>query len=93
MSAPDSLKRDLQNIRIVLLLFIAALVASGITAFPLLHEMEWLVSWRGLEAPTDLASPTGMDKWIVIVRDGLRDTYGRHPWLAYGTDWLAFAHQ
>jgi len=26
------------------------------------------------------------------VQDGLRDSYTRHPWLAYGTDWLAFAH-
>ena len=92
MSAHDSRKSDLQNIRIVLLLFIAALVASGITAFPLLHEMEWLASWRGVEAPTDLGSLSGMDRWMVIVRDGLRDAYGRHPWLAYGTDWLAFAH-
>jgi hypothetical protein len=40
MSAHDSRKSDLQTIRIVLVLFIAALVASGITAFPLLREME-----------------------------------------------------
>ena len=26
------------------------------------------------------------------MQDGLRDSYTRHPWLAYGTDWLAFAH-
>ena len=32
------------------------------------------------------------DHWILTVRDGLRDSYARHPWLAYGTDWLAFAH-
>ena len=26
------------------------------------------------------------------VRDGLRESYAKYPWLAYGTDWLAFAH-
>ena len=92
MSSHDSRKSDLQTIRIVLVLFIAALVASGITAFPLLREMEWLASWRGVEAPTDLGSLNGMDRWIDIVRDGLRDAYGRYPWMAYGTDWLAFGH-
>jgi hypothetical protein len=92
MTDQDSRSRNLRTIRIVLLLFIAALVASGITAFPLLHEMEWLASWRGLEGATNPDSLPGMDRWIVIVRDGLRDTYARYPWLSYGTDWLAFAH-
>jgi hypothetical protein len=26
------------------------------------------------------------------VREGLRDMYAHYPWIAYGTDWLAFAH-
>ena len=26
------------------------------------------------------------------MRFGLEDMYTRYPWIAYGTDWLAFAH-
>ena len=26
------------------------------------------------------------------VRDALNDTYSRYPFIAYGTDWLAFGH-
>src|SRR5712691_10118413 len=69
-----------------------ALVLSGITAFPLQRELEQIAAFRGLDrvAPADAGS--GFDRWILTVRDGLRETYARHPWLAYGTDWLAFAH-
>ncbi len=43
--------------------------------------------------PTLLALATGQELgWILTVRDGLQESYARHPWLAYGTDWLAFAH-
>ena len=30
--------------------------------------------------------------WILKVRDALDDTYAKYPFLAYGTDWLAFGH-
>ena len=29
---------------------------------------------------------------VSMVRDGLQESYAQYPWLAYGTDWLAFAH-
>jgi len=69
-----------------------ALVLSGITAFPLQGELEQIAAFRGLErvAPADAGS--GLDRWILTVRDGLRESYATRPWLAYGTDWLAFAH-
>ena len=31
-------------------------------------------------------------RWVVRVRDGLNDTYAKYPFIAYGTDWLAFGH-
>jgi hypothetical protein len=69
-----------------------ALVLSGITAFPLQRELEQIAAIRGLDrvAPTEVDS--GLDRWILTVRDGLRESYAIRPWLAYGTDWLAFAH-
>ena len=30
--------------------------------------------------------------WLFKVRDALGDTETRHPFLFYGTDWLAFGH-
>jgi hypothetical protein len=36
--------------------------------------------------------PSRIIFWITKVSDALRDTGLRYPFLAYGTDWLAFAH-
>jgi hypothetical protein len=83
----------LRTLRFVLGFFIVALVVSGITAFPLAREMEWLVSALGLQQqPTASGSPGGPGFWIRTVHDGLNEAYAAHPWIAYGTDWLAFAH-
>ena len=73
-------------------ILILALVLSGVTALPLQHELELVAQMRGLEhiQPTDATN--GFDRWILTVRDGLCESYAVHPWLAYGTDWLAFAH-
>ena len=51
-----------------------------------------LVSMRGLERAPPSGGLSGLDSWILTVRNGLRDVSQRHPWMAYGTDWLAFAH-
>jgi hypothetical protein len=80
----------LHKIRVLLASFIIALVLSGITAFPLLHELNLLCSILGLGDTQ--SSRSGMGWWILHVRDGLRDTYARYPFIAYGTDWLAFGH-
>src|SRR5436853_2462659 len=82
----------LRKLRWMLGLFILALVLSGITAFPLRSEMERVVAIRGIEhvAPADAGD--GLDGWLLTVRNGLRESYAKYPWLAYGTDWLAFAH-
>ena len=78
--------------RLVLGVFIAALVLSGLTAFPLLHELELLARILGIPSDAAPASFSGLQFWIATVRDGLRDVHAHPPWLAYGTDWLAFAH-
>jgi len=94
MPLPSNIARKpsaaLRRYRVVLGLFVAGLVLSGITAFPLAHELDLLASARGLGQATGTQS--GLDSWILIVRDGLRETYARYPWMAYGTDCLAFAH-
>ncbi len=80
--------RHLRAIRIWLAIFVAGLALSGITAFPLVHETGWMV--RILAAHPIL--PEGIIVWIDRVYVALANTDGRYPFLAYGTDWLAFAH-
>lgn len=84
--------RLLRRLRVWLTLFIIATVLSGLTAFPLQTELDWLTRWLGVPADASPDAYTGVMAWLVTVRDGLRDTYARHPFIAYGTDWLAFAH-
>jgi hypothetical protein len=73
-------------------LFVAGLVASGVTAFPLLWEMKQLVQFLGLGDATSPGGHTGLARWALTVRFGLEQVYAEHPWMAYGTDWLAFGH-
>ena len=91
-SADSSASVLIFRFRIVMGFFITALVASGVTAFPLRWELSLLAGWFGIEPGTDPASLTGLRYWIAYVHEGLETSYGRYPFLAYGTDWLAFAH-
>jgi hypothetical protein len=79
-----------RRIRAWVALFIVALVLSGLTAFPLQSELEFLVRITGADAAGHPEG--GLHSWLLTVRDGLRETYAKYPWLGYGTDWLAFAH-
>ncbi|MET9804899.1 hypothetical protein [Streptomyces sp. NPDC006368] len=82
----------LRRIRVWLAVFIVCLVLSGLTAFPLVTEArlaeEALTGWASPVADAFPALP----EWIERVRLGLDTADARHPFLLYGTDWLAFAH-
>ncbi|MDI2125289.1 hypothetical protein [Yinghuangia seranimata] len=77
-----------KRIRIWLVVFVVGLVISGLTAFPLETETGWLVdlvhrfSWL----------PDPLVDWIERTHEGVVDTNDKYPFMAYGTDWLAFAH-
>ena len=71
---------------------ILGLVFSGVTALPLQTELDLMGRWLGAENFTAEQATSGFVKWIFIVRDGLHATNAKFPFLAYGTDWLAFAH-
>lgn len=81
-----------RRIRISVGLFIAGLVASGLTAFPLLTELQLVCAWFELPAEASPANYTGLSHWLLLVREGLAVTYARYPFMGYGTDWLAFGH-
>ncbi|MFE2878011.1 hypothetical protein ACFXG6_28955 [Streptomyces roseus] len=76
MSERSALQR---RIRAWLALFTVCLVLSGLTAFPLVSELQWANSLISHE-------------WLRRVGDGLERADSDYPFLLYGTDWLAFAH-
>lgn len=80
----------LTKIRLWLGLFIVALVISGITAFPLETELRFGSDLLHATAVPDLLP--GLVEWVDRIRDALIDTNNRYPFIAYASDWLAFAH-
>lgn len=78
--------------RLVLGAFILGLSLSGITAFPLGWELRLLNGWFGINPFLPAQHYTGLAFWLATVNRGLHETYAAYPWVAYGTDWLAFAH-
>lgn len=83
--------RVLRRIRFILGAFVIALILSGVTAFPLVHELELLNAWLGEGSAWGARLPE-LGRWISTVNRGLRDTNAYYPFILYGTDWLAFAH-
>jgi hypothetical protein len=72
----------MKTIRQTLILFILLLLLSGITAFPLKAETQFLVNIREM-------FPEVLQNWILIVHESVWNT---PDIVLYGTDWLAFAH-
>ncbi len=68
-------------------LFIVGLVLSGATAIPLPGELNLLVNQMG-----DQGGSSEVATWLGRVREALAQTQAVHPFLFYGTDWLAFGH-
>ncbi len=85
---PRTKAQLLHSVRIWLSLFIAGLVLSGLTAFALERETGWLADFVD-KYP---ALPSGVFLWFNQVHAAILDTNLHYPFLAYGTDWLAFAH-
>jgi len=80
-----------RRVRAWLIFFILALAASGITAVPLLWELSLLHGFLNAQPWIATLWPD-MVAWISLVDAALVETLGKYPFLAYGTDWLAFAH-
>jgi hypothetical protein len=76
------LKRQIRNWTIF---FMVAISLSGITAFPIQTELEWLNKYQDL-------MPGWLSAWVTRVADGVVHTNMAYPFIMYGTDWLAFAH-
>lgn len=69
-----------------IILFMAGLVVSGLTAFPI--ESELRIAHQLLKSDSNSALST----WIELVYFAVNETNSRFSFISYGTDWLAFAH-
>ncbi len=80
-----------RRIRYLLLFFIAGLLVSGLTAFPLAWEIGILNRLAGPDTRLASLSPA-MAQWIGTLYRGLTETEAAYPFMFYGADWLPFAH-
>ena len=76
----------LKQVRILTILFMIALLLSGITVFPLQSELKLLINTNVF------ADGSVIKQWLVKVVTALQITQKQYPFLFYGFDWLAFAH-
>ncbi len=83
----DAFIRLQRQVRVMIFLFMVGLVLSGITAFPIQWQLtlahDWITSWGRNNV---------LSEWLDRVYQGVTESYGKYPFIAYGTDWLAFAH-
>lgn len=84
MKDAENLQRE---VRVLLYVFVAGLIVSGITAFPihtgLTYAHDQIVYFK---------LDNGLSRWIETVYQGITEIDSKYPFIAYGTDWLAFAH-
>jgi len=81
-----------RRIRLLTWFFIIGLALSGATAIPLQCELDMSARILGVADSSSGEATSGLTKWILKVREALRDTNMKYPFIAYGFDWLAFGH-
>ncbi len=76
------MKTEIKKIRLTVMVFMLLLMLSGITAFPLVTETNWMMNHLDV-------FPSYFHDWIKNVYHAVHQT---PDVVLYGTDWLAFAH-
>ncbi|HEX2845809.1 MAG TPA: hypothetical protein VHN59_04625 [Chitinophagaceae bacterium] len=77
-------KKEIRSIRSWLVFFMTGLFLSGLTAIPVEQELAFLTRL--------FSTDTAMGSWLYKVYAALAEANKEAPFLAYGYDWLAFAH-
>lgn len=85
-------KRLLFIIRSLTLFYMFALFFWGVTAFPIESELKIVCSILGISQDVPPHQYEGFLRWIATVNEAVVNTNRDYPFLAYGTDWLAFSH-
>ena len=83
----DQGTRIQRQVRVIIIIYMIGLALSGITAFPLVSELKFMNDWFIQYLPG-----TALADWTSLVYQGVYITGQNFPFIAYGTDWLAFAH-
>ncbi|HEX7846638.1 MAG TPA: hypothetical protein VF476_12625 [Chitinophagaceae bacterium] len=78
------MEKTKKQIKAWIIFFMIALFLSGLTAIPLETGLAFLSKFF------PIGSPIG--DWLDKVYMALHNTNSQYPFLAYGYDWLAFAH-
>jgi len=78
------MEENLKQMKAGIIFFMIALFISGLTAMPLEAELSFLSRC--------FSSQTLIGDWIEKVYLAVTNTNKQYPFLAYGYDWLAFAH-
>jgi len=78
--------------RLVMGAFIVALILSGAATFPVLTELRALNQLINPSQISPSADSNELAFGIDHIYRGLEAAYHQSPWIAYGTDWLGFAH-
>lgn len=86
------MESELRRVRFWSVFFIVGLVLSGLTAIPIQTELDSAVRVLGENMDGGGAVPDDVARWLRTLRDGIRATSERAPFMFYGTDWLAFGH-
>jgi hypothetical protein len=84
----QSLKdQSTRQIRRLIFFFILALFLSGVTAIPIETQLGFAMRLLAV-----LELDNGLSGWLTQVHRGVLETNQKYGFIAYGTDWLAFAH-
>ena len=77
--------KEIKKIRRNLEFFMVCLLLSGLTALPIESELNWIVH-------NDAVFPIFLQDWFSKIYQAIKYSNLHYPQLAYGTDWLSFAH-
>src|ERR1051326_4911988 len=87
LSDKKSSPAGLKQIRSLIFCFVVLLIISGATAFPIKWEFDLAYNYL-----KDADRNSLLGDWFFKVYNAVTNTYEKYPFMAYGTDWLAFAH-
>ena len=63
------------------MLVMLGLLVSGLTAFPLIYEINFLVThWLGIPPDANPNDYGSLLAWLTTVRNGLTETNAQYPW-------------
>src|SRR5271166_1946199 len=89
MNTDETQIKAKKRIRLLLIIFIVGLTLSGATAIPLESEIKAVAE---IQKQLGISESSDASAWLAKIQNALVETNAKFPFMAYGTDWLSFAH-